>query len=275
MRGPVGEARATADGTFDDAFPEAAIAAVKCRWPTTCPEDALAAIGFERLMSQFPVELVSAFRTRLQQAWSLWPLAGTKVGIITALNLLGFPNVQVFENNDWTVDPSPGFEATAAVAITGASNAGPIVVTAPGHGLTIGRPVTIVGVLGNTAANGTWDATVIDANTISIPAVGNGAYTSSGTLTPIPEWWRFWIVINPPHGFAALWRVGDGTLVGDGHSLGLIAPPNYPALMPTINAWKPAHAKLVNTVALLSGSIVGGGWLVGDGTLVGGSVAFV
>lgn len=277
LRGPVGEARAQAQGIMKDAFCEAAIDAVKCRWPQTGPEDALPPIGFDRLLPQNPGESASAYRSRLEQAWALWPAAGTKAGILAALSILGFNNVQIFENADWTFPPSPGYEATAAVAITNATNANPLVITAPSHGLTVSRPVTITGVAGNTAANGTFNSiNVIDANTFSIPVAGNAAYTSGGTVQPIPEWWRFWVVINPPHGFVAGWTVGSGRNVGDGSLVGFTsAPVTAPAIRPTVNLWKPSHAILESIIVLLSGSIVGGGWSVGDGTLVGGSTATI
>lgn len=66
-------------------------------------------------------------------------------------------------------------------SITGATNANPIVITSTAHGLTTGTRVTISGVLGNTAANGTWVVTVLSADTFSIATTGNGAYTSGGT----------------------------------------------------------------------------------------------
>lgn len=66
--------------------------------------------------------------------------------------------------------------------VTGATNATPIVITAASHGLTTGMKVTIASVGGNTAANGTWTITRVDANTFSLDtSVGNGAYTSGGT----------------------------------------------------------------------------------------------
>ena len=36
------------------------------------------------------------------------------------------------------------------------SQAAPIVITSANHGLVVGQQVTVSGVLGNTAANGTW-----------------------------------------------------------------------------------------------------------------------
>jgi len=77
--------------------------------------------------------------------------------------------------------PSQDFEVKS---ITGATNASPIVVTITAHGYATGDQATIIGVLGNTASNGTWTITVLTANTFSLTgAVGNGAYTSGGTCT--------------------------------------------------------------------------------------------
>jgi hypothetical protein len=67
--------------------------------------------------------------------------------------------------------------------ITGATNATPIVITLTAHGYATGDKLEIQGVLGNTAANGTWTITNVSANTFSLDSsVGNGAYTSGGTI---------------------------------------------------------------------------------------------
>lgn len=74
-------------------------------------------------------------------------------------------------------DPGPSGGTVAA-----ASDASPIVITSNGHGLSTGTQVTISGVNGNTAANGNWIVTVLDANTFSLNnSTGNGIYTSGGT----------------------------------------------------------------------------------------------
>jgi hypothetical protein len=66
-------------------------------------------------------------------------------------------------------------------AITGATNASPIVVTSASHGLTDGTYVTVSGVVGNTAANGTFTVTRVDGNTFELDgSTGNGSYTSGG-----------------------------------------------------------------------------------------------
>ena len=73
------------------------------------------------------------------------------------------------------------------LTITGATNATPIVITAVGHGLVTGMTVTITGVGGNTAANGTWLVTVVTTDTFSLDtSVGNGAYTTGGEAVVTP-----------------------------------------------------------------------------------------
>jgi hypothetical protein len=68
------------------------------------------------------------------------------------------------------------------VAITAATNATPIQITAANHGYKNGQKTTIAGVGGNTAANGTWTLTVVDPNNFTLNgSTGNGAYTSGGT----------------------------------------------------------------------------------------------
>lgn len=65
--------------------------------------------------------------------------------------------------------------------ITGATNASPIVITDVGHGWSTGQVILSHGVLGNTAANGTWRITVIDVDSYSLDgSTGNAAYTSGG-----------------------------------------------------------------------------------------------
>lgn len=75
-------------------------------------------------------------------------------------------------------------DSTSPVAITGATNANPTVVSAVGHGFSTGDSVTIAGVGGNTGVNGTWTITRLTSDTFSIPVntSGGSAYTSSGAV---------------------------------------------------------------------------------------------
>lgn len=73
-------------------------------------------------------------------------------------------------------------------AITGATNTASIDITSAAHGLKTGDRVRITGVQGNTAANGTFAVTVIDANTFRLKGVaGTGAYTVGGTWIPLTD----------------------------------------------------------------------------------------
>jgi len=67
------------------------------------------------------------------------------------------------------------------IALTAATNATPIVCTsATAHGLSTGHQVRIAGAVGNTAANGNWTVTVVDASNFSLnTSVGNGTYTAN------------------------------------------------------------------------------------------------
>lgn len=72
-------------------------------------------------------------------------------------------------------------DGTTGKTISGATNASPISITATGHGYSSGDIVHISGVAGNTAANGLWQITVVDANTFTLNgSTGNASYTSGG-----------------------------------------------------------------------------------------------
>jgi hypothetical protein len=77
--------------------------------------------------------------------------------------------------------------ANVPVAITGASNASPIVISSTAHGLSTGDSISVSGVAGNTAANGVFTVTKVDDNSFSLNGTtGNAAYTSGGTWLPTP-----------------------------------------------------------------------------------------
>jgi hypothetical protein len=74
--------------------------------------------------------------------------------------------------------------------ISAATNTSPIqITTSVAHGLVTGQTVTISGVTGNTAANGTWRITVINSTTFTLDgSSGNGTYISGGTVNGCPMW---------------------------------------------------------------------------------------
>lgn len=73
--------------------------------------------------------------------------------------------------------------------VTAASNTSPIQLTFNGNVISnfiTGQRVTVAGVTGNTAANGTWTITMNGANTMLLTgSAGNGTYAGGGTVTRI------------------------------------------------------------------------------------------
>lgn len=86
-----------------------------------------------------------------------------------------------------------GATTTYTRTVTAATNATPIVVTTSvAHAVRGGDIVTISGVVGNTATNGTWEARNVTSTTFEIvdsvtgvAIAGNGAYVSGGTMSRI------------------------------------------------------------------------------------------
>jgi hypothetical protein len=76
------------------------------------------------------------------------------------------------------------FKARRPRQITDATNASPIVITSDAHSLKTGMSVVIKGVQGNTAANGTFSVTMLDANRFSLDGShGNGDFVASPDAT--------------------------------------------------------------------------------------------
>lgn len=72
--------------------------------------------------------------------------------------------------------------AGSFVVVTNATLATPIQITAVAHGFTTGQKVAIADVVGNTAANGSWTTTRVDADNFTLNnSVGVDPYTSGGT----------------------------------------------------------------------------------------------
>ena len=90
-------------------------------------------------------------------------------------------------NATWTSVTSRGISPFNTQAITGATNATPIVCTTSlAHGYSTGDVVQISGTSGNTATNGIWKVTVTSSTQFSLDdSSGNGTYSSGGVISPI------------------------------------------------------------------------------------------
>lgn len=80
----------------------------------------------------------------------------------------------------YAVGATPTYKDSGSV--TAASNANPIVITSVAHGLDNNFLVTVAGVGGNTAANGTFTVANKATDTFELSgSTGNGDYTTGGT----------------------------------------------------------------------------------------------
>lgn len=99
----------------------------------------------------------------------------------------GFSSQSTYQQTgSYAIQGSLLVPAGISALVAGATNANPIqITTVANHNLVQGDVVTIAGVLGNTAANGVWVATVVSPTSFTIPANGTGgqSYLSGGTVT--------------------------------------------------------------------------------------------
>lgn len=114
-----------------------------------------------------------------------------------------------YESGGSTVVMDVPVGPTGNVAITAASNANPVVLTANGHGLSTNNYITISGATSGWAPiNGTWPITFLSSNTFSIPVDS----TSFGALSGSPVFAQ-WNVVLLPTSIVALATVACSSFV--------------------------------------------------------------
>ena len=136
----------------------------------------------------------SATLTFLPDLWAVLDngAALDSLDYVLAENILSSvePGDDAFATPMFTTDTMPFFEYAAFIdrttdetgVVEDATNAAPIEITSPAHGLRTNRLVTVSGVGGNDAANDTHYVTVTGVNTFTLQAsAGSGAYTQGGT----------------------------------------------------------------------------------------------
>lgn len=112
------------------------------------------------------------------------PSGVVKIGV----ELLQYSGIDIINKNLIIPGPTTGVPVhlfdQINKSINNATNASPIAITTTTpHGLTNGQLVIISGVVGNTAANGTWVITTTGLSTFTLNgSTGNGSYVSGGTI---------------------------------------------------------------------------------------------
>jgi hypothetical protein len=91
LAAPWGKAYFAEVGGLMDSVRSRMIAAVKARLPGHATGDALDAIGRDRQLIRADAESDAAYSARLLAAWDTWAQAGSHVGLLKAIALLGLP----------------------------------------------------------------------------------------------------------------------------------------------------------------------------------------
>ena len=93
------------------------------------------------------------------------------------------------DNYKVVIDGDGNRNWTRTYDITDATSDAPIKITSTGHGLEIGDTIKISGVEGNTAANGTWTVSWVDADNFRLDedAAGNAEYDGGGNWTRLND----------------------------------------------------------------------------------------
>jgi hypothetical protein len=128
---------------------------------------------------------------------------------VTNVNSQGFTLVNSAGTGTYTANTGTWIAVPGAITNVSGNGVGPIVITSPNNGLQTGQQVTIRGVLGNLAANGTFYITRLNANQFSLNGTtGNGTYTADTgfwSIAPYP-------VGNSPVGAAFGDFTGSGNI---------------------------------------------------------------
>lgn len=95
LQGPTGASWLRGVGDAKDELEFRTREAVKARFPSHAPKDALARLGADRALDKGVTETEAQYRARLRDAWSLWPWAGTFTGMLRALALAGYTGVYI------------------------------------------------------------------------------------------------------------------------------------------------------------------------------------
>jgi hypothetical protein len=89
--------------------------AVLARMPLLAPEDALAALGNERVIPRGGSETAANYAARIAAAWDTWPWAGTPYGMLRAFWAGGYTNVklEIAHGKQFSLDANGALVTTA------------------------------------------------------------------------------------------------------------------------------------------------------------------
>lgn len=173
-----------------DAFGESTRQAVKLRFPTGAPPDALATLAEERgeaRATAFVYEDDNAFAERLRTSWSRREFSGTKRGLSTVFEAFGFPSFEVYDRQEWF--PSKTWHAWIFLPYGSHPwGSGPKVGdgTQVGDGSTVGSSMRVEEVQNLRAVTASWvpphTRTFLHLQTEDGVIVGDGSTVGDGSV---------------------------------------------------------------------------------------------
>lgn len=106
LRGAFGAGWLEAHGFIKDGLVEGARQATRARFLSVAPSDALPQGASDRTLEQMPPDTEADWRARLGQAWELWAWAGTRAGVVDAVERTGyFDPVAIYDYLEWPDGP--------------------------------------------------------------------------------------------------------------------------------------------------------------------------
>jgi len=166
------------------------------QFSTMFPPDALALVGSERHLPQYPGESYDQYFARVWGAWEIWEQAGSDIGIIAQYAAYG-ATCEVINNWDWDWDGHPEKSRTWHM-LTDHGIGAPLVL-GDGHilggGSTLGSSASADQVRAARTIARTFRAGHIPVEYIvvvlddSSPIVPDGTWDESGNRSPLACYW--------------------------------------------------------------------------------------
>lgn len=152
LSAPYAEAFFGVKALFVDYLEEGARLAVRARFPSEAPEDALPEIAYARRVKTYTRETVASLRVALRRAVTIHRERGTRQGVLAVLARVQLTTAELYEGFQWpTRPPQPWPSQFWIVLPPGAWGAAPGTATV-GSGVLVGSGA-LVGVTGITSAD--------------------------------------------------------------------------------------------------------------------------
>lgn len=168
-----------------DKMLQGAIDAVRLRYPSVCPPDALALLGADRRIPRARNESIEAYRRRLLLWLDYWAHAGLPLGLLYAIQSYvypGFPTVRIVTRSGYWYTLDEGASATQTPYEVATLPCAP----EPGFD---SNPLRYAPAPETMPRAPFWN---------HVADLVNWDYDSNSNPERAANWWDFWLIIYPP-----------------------------------------------------------------------------